>query len=268
MAGNPGTSFGRVMAWNDFTAIPPISAADTVPLAQGSLLGGGWSLHGVNEGTVTSLATESGGILACVSDTGDNDNIAVSSGVYSPADGGIEMEFRVKIPDSLATTRAACWVGLTETLAVDTPVMPAETATTTTTYNGTGAMAGFVFDSDSTALIWRFVAGDAGAALATKDSAGTAGTALGIDAEATITIDKWWVFRVEVTPDGIARGYILDAAGANNSDTSLRLVGESTVSIGATNMFHATTIGENRSGANETFKLDYSYASSRRNWDA
>jgi len=257
------------MAWNDFKAIPPISAADTVPLANGRLLGGGWSLQGDAEGTVTALATESGGILAAITDTGDDDNVAVSSGVYSPQDGGMEMEFRVKIPDSLATTRAAMWVGFTETLSVATPVIPVEVDTVTPTYNGTGASAGFLFDSDATSLTWRFIAADGGASVAIKDSTGAAGsTTLGIDAEATITIDKWWVFRIEISPDGIARGYILDAAGANNSNTSLRFVGETVADLGRTNFYHATAIGENRSGANEVFKYDYAYASSRRDWDA
>ncbi len=267
MAG--GTGFGRVMAWTDFTAVPPISAADTVWLANGSLLGGGWSLHGVNDGTVTNLVTESGGILAMETDTAQNDNVAVSAGVWSPGDGSFEGEWRIKIPDSVATTRAAMWVGFTETLSVTGPVMPAETSGTATTYNGTGGMVGFVFDSDSSSIIWRFVAGDGGAALATLGADGTTvGGAIGIDAQATITTDTWWVFRVEVATDGLARGYILDDAAANNSDKELRLVGTSTAALGTGDMFHATMIGETRSSANEQFKLDYAYASGRRDWTA
>jgi len=261
----PVGNFGRVKAWNDFTAIPPIAAADTVPLANGSLLGGGWSLHGENEGTVTSLADEPGGVLSLVTDTGDNDNIAVSAGVWQPADGGMECEFRIKIPTSVAATRASAWVGFTETLVVATPVMPFETATTTTTYNGSGGMVGFGFDSDATAIRWRFAAGDAGAALATVEPDGTVGTALGIIAPATITADRWWVFRVEVDVDGLARGYIGDAAG---NDQQQRLVGTTTAAVGAGDNFHATFIGENRSAANEEFEIDYAYAQGWRDWSA
>ena len=264
----PVGNFGRVRAWNDFTAIPPITAAADVPLDFGSLLGGGWSLHGDDEGTATSLADEPGGVLSLVTDGGDNDSAFVSAGVWQPADGGMECEFRVKIPTSVATTRIAAWAGFTETLAVDAPVLPAETASTTTTYNGTGGMAGFLFDSDSTDLIWRFVAGDAGVALATIDSEGDGGTvggAIGIDAGATITADRWWVFRIEVSVDGFAKGYIGDAAG---NDPQMRFVGRNTSALGAGDNFHATTAAENRSGNAEEYEIDYAYAQGWRDWSA
>ena len=258
----------EIRAFNDFTAIPPISAADTVPLANGSLLGGGWSLHGVNEGTVTSLADEPGGVLSLVTDGADDDNIAVSAGVWQPADGGMAFEARVKIPTSVATDRTAMWVGFTETLLVSAPVMPAETDGTTTTYNGSGGMVGFVYDSAATVEVWRFVAGDGGAALATVDKNGNVGGAIGIDAEASITADRWWVFRIEVGTDGLARGFILDTAGSSNADVNMRLVGESTAAVGAGDNFHATVIGENRSGNAEEFEIDYVDAVGYRDWAA
>ena len=272
MAG--GTGFGRIMAWNDFTAIPPISAADTVPLVNGSLLGGGWSLHGVAEGTTIATVDEPGGILACTTDVADEDSIAVSAGVWKPADGGMEFECRVKIPTSVATTRAAMWVGFTETLSVAAPIMPYQVITSTATYNGTGGMVGFAFDSDATSITWRFIAGDGGAALATINSndspktSGTVGTDIGIDAQATITADRWWVFRVEVQPDGQAAGYILDDAAENNTNKELRFVGRTTAALGTGDNFHATIIGETRSAFNEEFEIDYAYASGRRDWSA
>src|SRR3990167_3306827 len=223
----PQGSFGRIRAWNDFTA-PPLTAADLVPLAAANNLGGGISLNGVNEGSITLTVDEPGGIIAITTDVGDNDNQALVAGTFKPADGGFWMECRLKIVDSVATLRAAVFVGFSETMALDTPVMPAETATATTTYNGTGGMIGFVFDSDSTALIWRFVAGDGAAALATVDKNGTVGTAVGIDAAVTITADKWYVFRVEVDTDGKGRGYICDLGDAD----SLKLVGRNTAALG------------------------------------
>lgn len=262
----PGPNrLGHIDIWNDFTAIPPHTAANTVPLANGSLLGGGLAYHGVNEGTLTALADEPGGVIEGVTDTGDNDNIAISGGVFQPADGGMEMEARIKIPTSVAATRAAAWVGFTETLSVATPVMPFETANTTTTYNGSGGMIGFGFDSDATSILWRFGAGDGGAALATKDKDGTVGGAIGIDAEATITADRWWVFRIEVGTDGKARGYIKDAAGSN---PDFRFVGESTAAVGAGDNFHATVMLENRSAANEELDVDYVMAHGYRDWSA
>jgi len=233
-------------------------------LANGSLLGGGWGLISVNEGTTIATVDEPGGVLAITTDTGDNDNAFLAAGAFKPADGGMKMEARIKIVDSMATTRAAAWVGFTETLAVGTPVMPFECATTVAAYNGTGGMVGFSFDSDATSLTWRFVAGDAAAALATKDSTGTVGTGIGIDAAATITENLWVVFRVEVDPDGLARGYIGDAQSGEKG--AMRLVGESTAALTTTDCFHAAVGIENRSSANEILEIDYAFAEGFRDW--
>lgn len=279
----PQGSFGRIRAWNDFTAVPPHTAADTVVLANGSLLGGGWALLGVNEGTTIATVDEPGGVLAITTDTGNDDNAFIVAGVYSPADGGMKMEVRFKVVDSYATTRAAVFVGFSETMAVGTPVMPFEIATSTPVYNGSGGMVGFAFDSDATdnptvpssqtksGLYYRFIAGDAGAALATKDYNGTVGTSVGIDAEAngnatTLTADRWLVFRVEVDPDGLARGYIGDML--NDERGAQRLVGESTAALGTGDQFHAVAGIENRSGADEILEIDYAYAEGYRDWDA
>ena len=258
----PQGSFGRIPIWNDFTAVPPHTAADTVPLANGSLLGGGLSLIGVNEGTTIATVDEPGGVIAITTDTGDNDNAFIVGGTFAPADGGMMMEARIKIVDSVATTRAAAFVGFTETMAVGTPVMPFEMATGTQVYNGTGGMVGFAFDSDATSLIWRFVAGDGGTNLATVDSTGTVGNAAGIDAVATMTADRWWVFRVEVDTDGLARGLIGDAV----ANATQRLVGTSTAALGTSDNFHVAVGIENRSGANEILEVDYVAAKGWRDW--
>lgn len=264
-------SYGRVKFFNDFTA-PPGGITTGVPDALFNNLGGGVGLIGVNEGVLALLADEPGGVLQITTDTGDNDNQALVAGVFKPADGGMFMEARLKIVDSVAAARAAVFVGFTETLAHDTPVMPAETATATTTYNGTGGMAGFVFDSDATTPAWRFVVGDGAAALATKAGPGAvglangaAGTAIGITANGeTLTADRWYLFRVEIDPSGIARGYFGDI-GANSQ---LELVGYNTTPLGTSDCFHATALYENRSGANEVFETDYFGGEGYRDWAA
>jgi len=265
----PQGSFGRVRAWNDFLAVPPHTAADTVPLANGSLLGGGWGLIGVNEGAVVAVVDEPGGVLSITTDTADHDNAFISSGVWKPADGGMRMEARIKVVDSYATLRACVWVGFTETLAVGTPVPPYEIAAATAAYNGSGGMVGFAFDSEGSTdaavpkavntdgLHWRFIAGDGGAALATKSANGTTGdTTEGINAEVygtgapyAMTENLWTVFRVEVDPDGLARGYVGDAQSGEKG--AMRLVGESTAALATTDCFHAAIGIENRSAANE-----------------
>lgn len=253
-------TYGRIKFWNDFTA----AREQFVPTTTGDYLGGGVSLIGVNEGTVDFTADEPGGVLDITTDTGDNDNNALVAGTFKPADGGFWMECRIKVTDSVAATRAAVFVGFAETLSMATPVMPAETATTTTTYNGTGGMIGFVLDSDATTIAWRFVAGDGGAAIATADATGTVGAAIGINANATITADRWYIFRVEVDTDGKGRGFISDLGATD----VLKLVGKNTAALGTGDSFHAIALIENRSGANERMEADYFGGEASRDWAA
>ena len=257
-------SRGVIRFENDFTGAPSTSAAG-VPLALHNVLGGGVGLIGVNEGVLGQTVDEDGGILAITTDTGDNDNQALYAGTFKPASGGMWMEARFKIVDSVAATRAAVFCGFSETLALDTPVMPAETATTTTTYNGTGGMAGIVFDSDATTIAWRAVWGDAGAALASKTPANVVGGAIGITANTqTVTADRWVVVRVEVTPAGIARVYFGDVG----SNDKLTYVGENTAALGTSDCFHAVLMIENRSGADENLEVDYFEGEAYRDWAA
>lgn len=253
-------SFGKVTAFNDFTGL---AGAATVPAATGAILGGGWGLAGVNEGSYANTVDEPGGIAAIVTDTADNDNHVLYAGTWKPADGGMVMEARVKV-GSVAAAKTALFVGFSETLALDTPVMPAETATTTTTYNGTGGMAGMQFDTDATTIDWRFVVGDGGAALGNANAAGVAGTALGVRANATMTADRWYIVRVEITPDGIARGYLGDI----DSGDELALVGYATAALGTGDSFHACILIENRDANAETLEVDYAFAEGYRDWTA
>jgi hypothetical protein len=255
-------SNGTVRAFNDFNGLPDGIAG--VPDATGENFGGGWGLIGVNEGVVTSTVDEPGGVLSITTDTADNDNHALFSGTYKPADGGMFMEARFKLAN-VAAVKSAVFCGFTETLSLTTPVMPAETATVTTTYNGTGGMAGFVFDSDATTLAWRFVAGDGGVALATIDALGAAGTAIGITANTTaVTADRWYYVRVEVTPSGIARGYFGDIGAGSQ----LRFIGRNTTALGVNDCFHACLLIENRDGNAEVLEVDFVEAEGSRDWSA
>ena len=263
-------TFGEIKVFSHFNAPPLTVASGSVPLALTENLGNGIGLIGVNEGAIDWTVDEPGGIIAITTDTGDNDNHALVTGCFKPADGGMEMEVRFKVVDSYAAARAAVFIGFTETLALDTPVMPAETATTTTTYNGTGGMIGMLFDSDATALNFRFVAGDAAAALATVAGPkatvpeGTVGGAIGISANMTLTADKWYVARIEVGPDGKGFGQINDI----QDSSVLKTVGKNTAALGTGDTFHAIAMIENRSGANEILEVDYFYARGWIDWTA
>lgn len=254
-------TFGRIEFGNDFTAAREQFTVTTT----GDYLGGGVSIIGVNEGTVDFTADEPGGVIDITTDTGDDDNQALVAGCFKPQDGGMWAEARFKIPDSVAATRAAVWFGFTETLSLTTPVMPFETAATTTTYRGSGGMVGFGMDSDATTIAFRFAAGDGGAALATVDHKGTAGGAIGITPTPhTLTADRWYVARVEVGSDGIARGYWGDPGATDK----LVYVGRNTAALGVGDNFHAVLMIENRSAANERLEVDYFNGSGGRDWAA
>lgn len=271
-------SFGEIKAWNDFTA-PPGGITTGVPDALYTNLGGGVGLVGVNEGVLALTVDEPGGIIDITTDTGDNDNHALVAGTFKPADGGMDMEVRFKIPDSVATTRAAVFVGFSETLALDTPVMPFERATATNTFNGTGAMIGIAFDSDSTILELFAVAGDAAAGIAATDAKGAVTDATGVQlvtgTETTavpggtiLTADRWYVVRVEVSPDGIGRVYLGDYDGGASLTKPMQLVLTTTAALPSTEEYHAVAMIENRSGANERLEVDYFYARGWRDWSA
>lgn len=254
-------TLGLIEFGSDFTQI----VAQTTIAAAGHLLGGDLALIGVSEGTIDSTVDEPGGIIDITTDVNDNNNEFLVAGVFKPQDGGMWAEARFKIPDSVATTRAAVWFGFTETFNLTTPVMPFETATTTTTYNGTGGMVGFGMDSDASTIAFRFAAGDGGAALATKDHKGTVGGAIGITPTPhTLTADRWYVARVEVGSDGIARGYWGDL-GANDK---MVYVGQNTTALGVGDNFHCVLGIENRSAANERLEVDYFFGQAGRDWAA
>jgi hypothetical protein len=213
----------------------------------------------VNEGSFASTVDEPGGVLAVTTDTGDDDNFVMYAGTFKPADGGMWTEARFK---TNSATLGAIYFGFTETLALDTPVMPAEFATATMTHNGTGGMAGIQFDTDGTTKDFRAVFGDGGAALARVDKNGQALTAAGSVANATITADRWYIARVEVKPNGLARVYFGDA----DASKGLTLVAESTAALGTSDLFYACLMFENRSGAARLFEVDYFKGAANVDW--
>ncbi len=145
---------GKIYWGSDFTAI-----YNDVAWGAGTLvapLGGGIGFTSVNEGSFASTVDESGGVLAITTDTADNDNAALIAGKFAPHDGKMVMHARFKISD---VTTDAVFVGFAETMALDTPVMPAEFATATMAYNP-GGMVGFSFDADGTTDDFRAVMGD------------------------------------------------------------------------------------------------------------
>ena len=240
----PQTGMKELVVWNDF-----LGSLEDLTWASTSVdLGGGVAVCSVNEGTMNDVVDESGGIQQFLTDTGDNDNVALFGGVFDPSTGPVEMEARFKIADTI--TACAVYVGFTETLAKGTPVMPAEFDTATMTYNGSGGMVGLQWDSDASTNGWRALSGDGGA-VSGSSAFGANGT---VAAEAMI-VDKYDIVRVILYPSGYAEVW---------HDEEL-VVGGAT-GLTASDLFYAVLMCENRSGAAIEFEVDYFYAKGQRDF--
>lgn len=253
-------TIGAIKFGSDFLGIFPEAVVPSATLNE--MLGGELWLIGVQEGSIIGTFDEPGGVLDITTDVGDNDNQVIYTGMFKPIDGGMWMEARFKITDSVAATRAAVWCGFTETLAKDTPVMPVERTGTTNTFNAGGSL-GVMFDSDSTILRFFATAADGSAALAAKNSkTGTAITTGVLDLGNTMTADRWYVVRVEIGSNGKGRVYFGDI----DSGDELELVFENTTALGTGDNFHAALLIENRSAANERLEVDYFIGEGYRDW--
>lgn len=199
----------------------------------------------VNEGSFAATTDEPGGVLAITTDTADNDNCFLMIGPFKPADGGVYLEARFKMAD---ITTGAVYCGWSETLDATTPVMPAEFATATMTYNGSGGIIGLQFDSDGTTDDWRAVFGDGGAVNSSADANGTRAN------EAAVN-DEYDVVRVYVSTDGNGEVYLNSRLiKAVNSVVTPADVGWMCLGI------------ENRSAAASVLEVDYMKAVGYVDW--
>jgi hypothetical protein len=214
-------------------------AATAAVNATNNIIDGGWGLIGVNEGSTSYLIDEPNGVLQITNDTGDDDNQCLVAGMWQPQHGNMVMEARLKVDN---VTDLAIWVGFTETLAIATPVMPAEYATATMTYNGTGGMVGLQFDSDGTTDIWRSAFGDGGAIT----SGATAGGVSGARAAVANVYD---IVTVEIDADGTGRVYLNGV-----------LVESVANAVTVTDNFFAAIMVENRAGSAAVWEIDYALA--------
>ena len=241
-------SFGRTRAFQDF-----LNTFEDVTWAATSVdLGEGWFMVSVNQGTLNDVTDEPGGVQQFLTAASDDDNVALLSGLYRPADGELNFEARFKVADDILNT--AIYAGFTETLALGTPVMPAEFVTTTMTYRGTGGMTGFNWDSDATDNDFRALMGDGGAAVAGSGD----GTRLN---KGAWVVNEYAVLQVALGPSGssICRAGITD----NNE---LSIVDTFTEGLTNTDLVYDILMCETRTGAALEFEVDYVYASGGRNW--
>ena len=242
------SEWGVIEVKEDFTGFD----ADKTWAAGGFNVGGVF-VCSVNEGSIENTVDEPGGIVAFTSDTGDNDNVAIYAGPFKAADGPLVMETRFKY----SNVDCAIFAGFTETLDLTTPVMPAEFATATMTYNGTGVMAGMQYDVDGTTDDFRAVFGDVGAVLSGADTNGTR-------ANATLTADRWFIVRVEVDPSGAGRVYFAD----QTSNAQMKLIKSVSSGIPTDVVLFPVLMLENRSANARVLEVDYFRARGYRDWSA
>ena len=227
MATSRGT-FGEVKVWEDFLHFEDNIAAAGV--ATGIVYGAGYvsvgelGLVSVNEGSLAWTIDEDGGILAITTDTGDNDNAVLLAGRYRPANGGVEMETRFKFASA---TVDAVEAGFAETMALNTPVMPAEFATATMTYNGSGGMMETIAADE-----WYVVR-----------------TEVGPDGNGQVYVGH--------------KGEQLDLIRATNAVQGTSWTG---AGVTPGDQFYAFVGVENRSSAASVFEVDYVYARGWRDW--
>ena len=245
-------TYGKIRLFDAFLSVPTSGSNNHYTWGSAIAKIGSFGLFSVNEGSWAATIDEPGGVVAITTDTADNDNAAIVAGTFQPADGTITMEARFKI----GHLTGAVFVGFTETLATGTPVMPAEFASTTMTYNGSGGMVGFNYDSDGTADDFRAVGGDGGSASGNADTNGTR-------ANQTITADEWYVAKVEIYEDGKAAAWI-----AHDDDRgAFELVKRfDTAPVTAGDNFYATLMIENRDGNARVLEVDYIDVTAGRDW--
>lgn len=239
-------SQGRICMFNDFVGTNGSAAViDT------------FSVFGVGTEVYAATVDESGGIFSLTTGGSDNDNGVITTGAkFSPNDGEMFIEARYKY----SNVDCAVFVGFTETLDTTTPVMPAEFATATMTYNGTGGMVGIQYDVDGTTDDFRAVMGDGGAA--------TAGSGNGTRANATLTADRWFISRVELHQDGSADIYHADTGHVDsNSVPTLRLIKHfASGGLTTTDLFFPCVMIETRSGNARALEVDYVLVEAGRDW--
>ena len=247
------------VAWgSDFTGIYDSVVWGATNLVSGDTWGGGIGFASVNEGSFASTIDEPNGILAITTDTADNDNAVLIGGRCRPSLGPAWLEARFKY----SNLDTSVFVGFSETMALDTPVMPAEFATVTMTYNGTGGMVGLQYDVDGTTDDFRALMGDGGAGVATSSTTG-------FRANAAVTADKWLIARVELFPDGSGACYLADTGHVDgNSRPIMRLIKRFTAGLTASDLFYPVLMVENRSGNARVLEVDYFKGAGTRSWAA
>lgn len=170
---------------------------------------------------------EPNGVISFTGAGGAADGIVLYSAPMRPdRNGTIWQETRFK---NASATDWRAFIGFQTTLNQAEPVNPFTLSGTTLTANNAGEAVGFYTDAAATTDDFRFLSSSAGTADLTArydyvlngvPSSTAAGT-LGIRSNLALTADSYIIARVEIDPDGTARGYIGHESMANNTGLTL-----------------------------------------------
>jgi hypothetical protein len=218
--------------------------------------------------TFTYAVDESGGVASFQS--ADNDAASgmalLSSPMVPSSNGTLVVVGRWK---ASVVTDFRAFLGWQETASLADTVNPFTLSGTNLTANNGGQVVGFYFDGQATTDDLRFMASSDGTASTTATVTAREGSttlgALGILSGATVATDSWITARVEIDPDGTARGYA-GVAGMGRQ-TGLTLV--ATLKQGALDadaVYHPHLHLAQHSTGGVVHKVDYFGATGHRDW--
>lgn len=267
--------FGKIRVFEDFLGIGATAAiADATAGTRHNDLG----LVAISGQTDYDFTVdESGGVISFTGAGGAADGIAIVSAPMQPSSNGtIVMEARFK---GASATDLRVFVGWQETVSLAETVNPFTLSGTTLTANNGGEVVGFYTDTSATTDDFRFMSSSAGTADtaaavkvgdAVKNLSGQATTtlgSLGVRCGVTLTADSWYIARVEIDPDGTARGYFGHTTMGNKSGLSLvATLAAGTLSTTALYFPHLHLAAA--STGDPLLEVDYFGATGNRDWAA
>lgn len=261
-------AFGKLGFFEDFQGVAAsVSIADATAGTRVNDI----TLVGISSAvTFTYTVDESGGVanFTPADNVADSGMALLSSPMVPSSNGTLVVVGRWK---ASVVTDFRAFLGWQETASLTETVNPFTLSGTTLTANSAGQVVGFYFDGQATTDDLRFMAASDGTASTTatvtaREGSTTLGS-LGILSGATVATDSWITARVEIDPDGTARGYA-GIAGMGNQ-TGLTLV--ATLKKGALDadaLYHPHMHLAQHSTGGVVHEVDYFGARGHRDWAA
>jgi len=202
----------------------------------GDLLADEWAPDTDTNGT-TAIAAASGGVVALITHTDDDDRNMLSHGVTWLPTKNCIMETRITMTP---ITTIGVFVGFTDEAAEAAQTMPFALAVATLTDTATNGV-GFLFDTDATTDVWNIV----------NTNAGTdAFTALASTYDPVAL--TYQTFRVEIVSPGVTAGTV-DAYFYINGEP----VGYKAAAVAISTLLCPNVSVQNKNGATHTVNVDY-----------